>query len=64
MHAMSRIMIYLIDTGCGCPARCDAGVEKVHGLGELNDYEKAGLKAMLPELIDQIQKGIDFAKKA
>lgn len=36
----------------------------MHGLGELNDYEKAGLKAMMPELIEQIQKGVDFVKKA
>mmetsp|Transcript_14046 Transcript_14046/g.30413 ORF Transcript_14046/g.30413 Transcript_14046/m.30413 type:complete len:341 (+) Transcript_14046:106-1128(+) len=40
------------------------GVEKVHGLGDLSDYEKAGLKAMMPELIAQIQKGIDFAKSS
>ncbi|GAX81385.1 hypothetical protein CEUSTIGMA_g8816.t1 [Chlamydomonas eustigma] len=38
------------------------GVEKIHGLGDLSDYEKAGLKAMMPELISQIEKGIEFAK--
>ncbi|KAG1667423.1 hypothetical protein FOA52_004840 [Chlamydomonas sp. UWO 241] len=38
------------------------GVEKIHGLGDLSDYEKAGLKAMMPELIAQIEKGIEFAK--
>jgi len=38
------------------------GVEKVHGLGELSEFEKQGLEAMLPDLEKQIQKGIDFAK--
>ena len=35
----------------------DAGVEQIYGLGELNDYEKAGLKAMMPELRASIEKG-------
>ena len=34
------------------------------GLGNMTDYEKAALKAMMPELISQIQKGIEFAKSA
>jgi malate dehydrogenase len=38
------------------------GVEEVYGLGELNDYEKAGLKAMMPELKSSIEKGIEFAR--
>ena len=41
-----------------------AGVEKIHGLGDLSEYEKAALKAMLPELISQIEKGVDFVKTA
>lgn len=40
------------------------GVEKVNGLGDLSDYEKAGLKAMLPDLISQIEKGVSFVKGA
>ncbi|GBF95016.1 malate dehydrogenase [Raphidocelis subcapitata] len=39
------------------------GVSQVLGLGTLNDFEKAALDAMLPELKAQIQKGIDFARK-
>ena len=39
------------------------GVEQIYGLGELNDYEKAGLKAMMPELRASIEKGIQFAKE-
>ena len=39
-----------------------AGVEQIYGLGELSDYEKAGLKAMMPELRASIEKGIQFAK--
>lgn len=40
------------------------GVEKVHDLGPLSDYEKEGLQAMQKELHDSIQKGIDFVKAA
>eukprot|EP00775_Hariotina_reticulata_P005942 gene5942-6181_t len=38
------------------------GIAKVNGLGPLNDFEKAELEAMLPELKAQIEKGIAFAK--
>jgi malate dehydrogenase len=38
------------------------GVAKVNGLGTLNDFEKAALDAMLPELKAQIQKGLEFAR--
>ena len=41
-----------------------AGVEKIHGLGDLSEYEKTALKAMLPELISQIEKGVEFVKGA
>lgn len=40
------------------------GVEQVYGLGELNDYEKAGLKAMMPELRASIEKGVAFVKES
>jgi hypothetical protein len=43
-----------------CPP---AGVEQIYGLGELNEYEKAGLKAMMPELRASIEKGLSFAKE-
>ena len=38
------------------------GVEKIHGLGELSAYEQKGLDAMMPELKDSINKGVEFAK--
>ena len=38
------------------------GVEKIHGLGELSAYERKGLDAMMPELKDSINKGVEFAK--
>jgi malate dehydrogenase len=41
------------------PPPC-AGVEKVYGMGELNDYEKEALKAMMPELAASIEKGHKF----
>jgi hypothetical protein len=34
----------------------------VNGLGPLNDFEKAALDGMLPELKAQIAKGLEFAK--
>lgn len=37
---------------------------QVMPLGSMNDFEKAAMEAMLPELKAQIQKGIDFATKA
>ena len=43
-------------------AEC-TGVEHVYDLGEMNDYEKEGLKEALVELKDSIQKGVDFANK-
>ncbi|GBG82055.1 hypothetical protein CBR_g34334 [Chara braunii] len=36
------------------------GVEEVHPLGKLSDYEKAGLEAMKAELHDSIEKGVKF----
>ncbi|KAL4855483.1 malate dehydrogenase [Chlorella vulgaris] len=37
------------------------GVEQIFGLGELSAYEAEGLKALMPELRQSIQKGEDFA---
>ena len=39
-----------------------AGAEKVHDLGELSEYEQAGLKALIPELKSSIDKGIEFGQ--
>ena len=39
------------------------GVAKINGLGPLTDYEKQALDAMLPELKQQIEKGLAFAKQ-
>lgn len=41
-----------------------SGVSQVLPIGTINDFEKQGLEAMLPELKDQIKKGIEFAKAA
>ena len=38
------------------------GLKTVHGYGTLSDFEEAGLKAMVPDLVAQAQKGIDFVK--
>eukprot|EP00897_Mesotaenium_endlicherianum_P007754 jgi/Mesen1/7006/ME000365S06143 len=36
------------------------GVEKVHDLGKLSDYERAAVAAAIPELKDSIEKGVKF----
>lgn len=38
------------------------GVEKIHPVGKVTDYEAAALKAMIPELKDSIAKGEAFIK--
>mmetsp|Transcript_136850 Transcript_136850/g.193550 ORF Transcript_136850/g.193550 Transcript_136850/m.193550 type:complete len:341 (-) Transcript_136850:41-1063(-) len=37
------------------------GVKKIHGLGDLTDFEKKGLAEAVPELQKSIEKGIAFA---
>jgi len=39
------------------------GIAKIHGLGEIDDFEKQKLKELLPELEASISKGIEFVKK-
>jgi len=39
------------------------GMEEVLGYGELTPYEQAWLDKLLPELKNQIQKGVDFVNK-
>eukprot|EP00244_Chara_vulgaris_P010065 TRINITY_DN44_c0_g1_i3.p1 TRINITY_DN44_c0_g1~~TRINITY_DN44_c0_g1_i3.p1 ORF type:complete len:353 (+),score=71.17 TRINITY_DN44_c0_g1_i3:39-1061(+) len=36
------------------------GVQEIHPLGKLSDYEKAGLEAMKAELHSSIEKGVQF----
>lgn len=38
------------------------GVEKVHDLGTINDYEKKLIAEMMPDLIAQADKGFNWAK--
>lgn len=39
------------------------GVEEVMGFGEISKYEQGWLDKMLPELKNQIEKGVAFANK-
>lgn len=39
------------------------GVDKVMELGPMTDYEKEKLKAMMPELLSSIEKGVKFVKE-
>lgn len=38
------------------------GVSKVLSVGEIDSFEKAAMDAMLPQLKQEIQKGISFAQ--
>jgi hypothetical protein len=38
------------------------GVEEVLSFGELSAFEKKGLEAMIPDLIAQAKKGVEFVK--
>ena len=38
------------------------GVEKIHPIGALSAFEKAGLEKALPELKGSIAKGVEFAQ--
>jgi malate dehydrogenase len=39
------------------------GVENIHGLGSMSDYEKEVYSSMSPELLASIEKGIKFVKE-
>lgn len=39
-----------------------AGAERIFDLGELSEFEEAGLKDAIPELKASIQKGIEFGQ--
>lgn len=41
-----------------------AGVEQIYGLGDMNDYERNALKAMMPELRASIEKGVKFVQES
>ena len=38
------------------------GVQEVYSFGDLSAFEKEGLDSMLPDLVAQAQKGVDFVK--
>jgi len=38
------------------------GVEKIHSLGQITEAERALIKAALPELVDNIGKGVAFVE--
>lgn len=40
------------------------GVEEIHGLGSLSDYEKEGLEKLKAELKSSIDKGVAFANQS
>jgi len=39
-----------------------AGAEKMFDLGKLSDFEQAGMKDLIPELKDSIEKGFEFGR--
>nr|QKY15218.1 malate dehydrogenase (MDH) [Polytomella parva] len=40
------------------------GVDKIIPFGEITEYEKEGLKLLMPELVASIEKGVKFVKSA
>ena len=38
------------------------GVEKIHGYGTVNVYEEKLIADMMPDLISQAKKGVEWAK--
>lgn len=44
-----------------CPVL--VGVETIHPVGSMSDYEQEVMTAMMPELIASIEKGIKFVKE-
>lgn len=39
------------------------GIEEVLGFGQINDFEQKCLKAMIPDLISQVAKGVEFVNR-
>ena len=39
-----------------------AGAEKIFDLGQLSEFEQAGMKDLIPELKDSIEKGFEFGR--
>lgn len=56
LHSTFCVSAYMSHSGCA-----HTGVEKVFGLENLSDYEKEGLKIMLPDLMKNITTGQEFA---
>ncbi len=44
-----------------CHVSC-AGAEKIFDLGELSEFEQAGLKDLMAELKSSIDKGVEFGR--
>ncbi len=39
-----------------------SGVEEIHPFGPLSAFEQQGLDKMLPDLIGQVKKGVEYVK--
>lgn len=72
LHSSLHCVVATGHVFCSCVPTADpifprlstvTGVEKVFDLGEISDFEKAGLAALLPDLIASIEVGLDYAKK-
>lgn len=48
---------------CFVGHRCAAGVETIHPIGSMSDYEKEAFAAMKPELAASIEKGFKFVRE-
>lgn len=50
-------------TLCMCVLALCAGVETIHPVGSMSDYEKEIMTSMKPELIASIEKGVKFVQE-
>lgn len=57
-----RLFVCLCTTPHATTQSPNPGVETIHPVGSLSDYEKEIMTAMQPELIASIEKGIKFVR--
>jgi malate/lactate dehydrogenase len=60
----AALLPVVVRASCFCTLRCEsfAGVETIHPIGSMSDYEKEAFAAMKPELAASIEKGFKFVR--
>lgn len=63
-HTSAMVVVACAELSCvqpGC-VLSPAGVETIHPVGSMSDYEKEIMTSMKPELLSSIEKGVNFVK--